>query len=172
MVGQKTGGLLIGSPTFLDSSNNIIDDQISTAGFENAALGNYHLAKTSVCINRGTSDLPSVRYALNPAKEYSDTASFGERKVFGVIDIGAYEFSGRASSHELTQPTLLVYPNPVTNLILNFDDGSVTPFQLLTLDGKSIFDGNFVDGRTTLSGVRPGLYILILEETRQLLVVQ
>ncbi|MFT5723278.1 MAG: hypothetical protein ACI9JN_000387 [Bacteroidia bacterium] len=170
LVGRKTGGLLIGSPAHLDSGNNVISDQIGAAGFENSTLKDYHLTNNSICVNQGTLALPRIgSYALKPFKEYDDTASFMDRKIVGSLDIGAYEFDGKASTNLISVNKLSVYPNPVTNNMLFINRVRNTPFEIVTIEGKSLYSGTFVNGIAQITGVSSGVYLLVVGDSKQLL---
>jgi hypothetical protein len=172
LVGKKTGGLLIGTPSHLDSSHNVISDDIVTAGFVNAGLTNYHLTNASICVNRGTDNLPIVRYNLTPKQEYTDTASAVERKRFGRIDIGAYEFKGNANVPVFTETAIAIYPNPVVGSLLYYNAFETTPFHLVSLEGKTVYTGLFEAGRCQLTGIPNGLYVIVIGNSRKLLLVE
>jgi hypothetical protein len=172
MVGRKSGGLLIGSPGYLDSAHNIIDDNVNAAGFESAVLKNYQLKSSSRCINIGTSNLPIVGYNLLPQKEYAQTASFVNRGKFGQLDIGAYEFNGSASMSNPTDEGYSVYPNPICNGVLYYSSKTPSPFTLLSYDGKLVKTGQFIQGKSVFNNVPAGCYILVIGNMRQLLLVE
>lgn len=172
MVGRKTGGLFIGTPAVLDSGFNVISDDLNAAGFSNVAGNDYHLTSTSVCVNRGTRDLPMPGYLLLPTKEYTDTADFAERKTFGLLDIGAYEYEGSANTLGLSMNQFLVFPNPVQGRVLHCNENLTTFFTIQTLEGKQLFQGSFVKGKSSLGDIPSGLYVLLVGDSRQLLVVQ
>lgn len=84
---------LTGSSPIVDSSNNLVQPNISLVGFSDAANYNYTLTETSPAINGGTDPGTGLNgFSLMPVYEYVHPAKSKLRVNSGVIDIGAYEF--------------------------------------------------------------------------------
>ncbi|HEX5112590.1 MAG TPA: T9SS type A sorting domain-containing protein [Saprospiraceae bacterium] len=115
-AGAKTGGLLIGTPTVLDSSNNEINNAVDAIGFEDADNHDYHLSSSSIVMDRGISLNKMVNgYSLQPSIEYVDTCNFISRASNGTIDIGAFEYGMPSATQEAGEINFLVYPNPAND---------------------------------------------------------
>jgi Right handed beta helix region len=90
--------LFIGPGTVLqgqgDQTTNLAT---SDAHLANQAEYDYHLAKGSPAINKGTKPGTAARYDLTPLYEYVDPLGATPRVIVGpVIDIGAYEYGNPA----------------------------------------------------------------------------
>lgn len=130
------------------------------------------MSKSSVCINRGTDHLPFVVYDLTPKQEYLDTATFSERKQFGRLDVGAYEFKGNAGFPVFTETAVAFYPNPVVGNMLYFNTLETTSFSISSLDGAIVYAGILEGGKCLLTDVPSGLYIILLKNVRSLILVE
>ncbi|MBK8723323.1 MAG: hypothetical protein IPL95_13945 [Saprospiraceae bacterium] len=53
LAGAKTGGLFLGSAAVVDSSNNLVSNNIADFGFVDAAKYNYQLITTSIAKDAG-----------------------------------------------------------------------------------------------------------------------
>jgi hypothetical protein len=92
LSGAKTGGLILGNPTILDSSNNYITDLLSTVKYANSAGFDYHLLPGSPAIDKGVVLQKIVKgHRLQPDKSYTDTCKFSDRSMQGLPDIGCFE---------------------------------------------------------------------------------
>ena len=133
LVGAKTGGLIIGTPKELDSSNNFINDDINSPKFANINEFDYTPIADSPLIDnaiiiKGPSDkLQTIAgYELNPMFEYTEPSkrNINQDKIrnydINRLDIGAIEFESINSISEDDKNHSLVYPNPATNKI-SFD---------------------------------------------------
>ena len=94
LSGAKTGGLLLGNPTILDSSNNYITDLLSTVKFANSAGFDYRLLPGSPAVDKGVVLQKTVKgRRLQPDKSYTDTCNFSNRFMQGLPDIGCFEYT-------------------------------------------------------------------------------
>lgn len=160
MVGAKTGGLLIGSANVLDSSSNFINNSLASVGFVNEADHDYHLTKNSPLIDKGSFVLKHYgNYNLSPLFEYADTAKFTLRKMYGIPDIGAFEFVKSATVNRLESKQVSMYPNPVTNL-LNLDLPNHTPFEIYTIDGRYVLGGLILNKQIDIDVLPKAIYHL------------
>jgi hypothetical protein len=165
-AGAKTGGLFTGIPLLLDSSNNLIDNSVSSYGFENAALYNYHLKQSSICINKGLSLIEIIMgYALQPSKMYKDSCNGEQRYTYdGKIDIGAFEYAPLAVSLSSVL-SISIFPNPVKDLVqIRTDELMATnmTFSLMTMYGQIILSQDLMKGFNNIdvSTLRRGIYII------------
>lgn len=93
-AGAKTGGLIVGTPAVLDSSHNLVHNDLAIFNFESPATFGYHLLVTSPAVNTGISTTKTVLgYALQPTLMYREVASYESRPNTDQIDIGAFEYS-------------------------------------------------------------------------------
>ncbi len=142
LAGAKTGGLILGTATTLDSSNNFINDFISNCGFVNANTYNYHLLSNSVSVDAGIAISTSVEgVLLQPDKMYKDTCLFESRPLLNAIDIGAYEYNSSSSVPEfLVRNNFEIYPNPSSGFITVHYSGTdeSQSFQIYNPIGKIV----------------------------------
>ncbi|MEY4905428.1 MAG: hypothetical protein RLZZ292_3243 [Bacteroidota bacterium] len=164
-AGAKTGGLIIGNAMVLDTSNNIIHDNIAALQFANPMLFDYHLLENSPARNTGITLSQNINgYTLNPTKMYKDSANVEKRKALGAMDIGAYEYQGMVATEEQPSDTSLVlYPNPTNSLIFwNADLPLHTPYIIYDFFGKIIKKGTIETQYLDFSTFKEGIYIVEL----------
>jgi hypothetical protein len=102
--GRPLKGKLSGTGRFLGDRNN-------DPGFVSLAQSDLRLLRTSPCINKGETLPGAVTKQHSPNRQYKPHQAGEARKVTGAIDLGAFEFSGRAG--KTTKPALsLVYRAP------------------------------------------------------------
>ena len=159
LAGPKTGGLLVGTPATLDSSNNFITDKPSDVGFiDNPGL-NYRLSAASPALNAGK--FPSRKagtFSLIPAREYRDTCRWDSRLSDGLPDIGAYERTSPAGlMPEPEQP--LLYPNPATDRIFAGNSFGWDNWQLTDIHGRTFYI-QLQDGSLHVGHLPVGVYLL------------
>jgi hypothetical protein len=136
-AGAKTGGLIIGTPAVLDSSHNLVHDDLAIFEFESPATYGYHLLATSPAVNTGIITTKNVLgYALQPTLMYQEVASYESRSNTDQIDIGAFEYfpvSSVSSPDEKSE--LLVFPNPSNGpLHLQLVNASRGPVDVLIIN--------------------------------------
>ncbi|MBK9104498.1 MAG: T9SS type A sorting domain-containing protein [Saprospiraceae bacterium] len=114
-AGPKPSGLLVGTPTVLDSSNNAINNDLSVFGLVDVDGYDYHLLSDAPVIDKGVLLTGSILgHPLQPFLEYKDTCSFVSRDVSGITDIGAYEFAMTLATAEKTFSQIALFPNPAS----------------------------------------------------------
>jgi hypothetical protein len=143
-VGAKTGGFIIGSPSVLDSSNNLISDDMNYPKFIDLENSDFHLTESSPAIDAGLDiNLSVMGYLLKPEYEYKPMTNYEHRLTNGTIDIGAYEFVPEVSisGEFIENEEVLVYPNPATDFVTIRIKGEI-PVQIKIIDilGNTIFD--------------------------------
>ena len=134
-VGKMTGGFLLGTPAFLDSSNNIIDDDINYPKFEDVQNSDYNLTWDSPACDKGVIGIQTNQgFSLLPKFVYKDVADFEERfedygDGYHSLDIGAFEhvWIGNVKENQNLN-YLTLFPNPSS--------------EYLTLKKSSDFDFN------------------------------
>lgn len=93
-AGAQTGGLIIGTPAVLDSSHNLVHNDLAVFGFESPVTYNYHLLASSPALNTGMMTTQKIfGYALHPTLMYREVALYESRPNTDQIDIGAFEYS-------------------------------------------------------------------------------
>lgn len=166
MVGPKTGGLIIGSPLNLDSSNNFISDVITSAGFADASTFNYHLLANSPLRDAGVLLSRNVRgHSLNPVWQFKDSADYEVRTSNGVPDIGAFEYAiaGGYSTTQASAPTFEYYPNPASSTV-HMHATIKGYYSLSDIQGKTWQQGEINDAATLdLTNLPAGLYFITLQ---------
>lgn len=165
LVGPKTSGLIQGTPMHLDSSHNLVSNEISAAGFIGADTYDYHLQESSPAINQGELVNKYVgHYSLRADHEYIDTAQYIQRYQDGVPDIGAFEFEGVTSIDPLSLSlSLYTYPNPCHHVIMTRDIPENTPYQLYTLTGQYVQGGIVIHNNIDVSRLRAGAYVIRIQ---------
>ncbi len=169
LTGAKTAGLIIGNAAVLDTSNNIVHDNINALQFANPTLFDYHLTANSMALNKGILLSQKINgYALQPTLMYKDSANVEKRTLSGKIDIGAYEYQGSSSSDELFTPnTLILYPNPSNGLIFwNENLATPTSYKIYDSLGKLLKTGKTEAQYLDISSFRQGIYFIELELKR------
>ncbi|MFT3903347.1 MAG: hypothetical protein QM727_09245 [Niabella sp.] len=84
-----------GGTATIDSSNNLVQTNISLVGFLNPSDYDYQITQNPAVINKGTAPGTGLNgFSLLPASEYAHPAGGRRRSMQGNIDIGAYEASG------------------------------------------------------------------------------
>ncbi len=169
MAGPKTGGLIIGSPTVLDSGSNFICDLISDAGFVNASGFDYHLTSGSKALNAGMAVSGRRRgYPLKPWRQYRDQCGFEARPVNGAIDIGAFERPAPAGISAEMAASLKLYPNPVSDeLIIEMPyNGKITALSVCDAAGKFVLKEEICNSAATIKldvgKLTSGIYQLLI----------
>jgi len=169
MVGRKTAGLIIGSPMTIDSSHNIINDDITKVGFVNPNNYDYHLASSSIAIDGGLNIALSIfGYSLLVDKEYKYLCDFQTRYFEGQVDIGAFEFQKTLSTenHQINL-NFSIYPNPCMGWISikTKDKSEKINLQIINLNGKILLEKEMQDNEILdLSAFPHGLYIIRTKE--------
>ena len=170
LAGAKTGGLIIGTASLMDTSNSIVTDDISTCGFVDAAKNDYHLSSNSPAIDAGTAIAANVEgFQLIPDKMYKDTCNFEIRIINNSIDIGAYEFNSGSSINEIViSKSFSIYPNPANDLI-NINLTTVNQLQKVQIynsNGKLIKEESIINfGTIDISDIPVGQYIICLKNS-------
>lgn len=168
LAGAKRGGLILGTATTLDSSNNFIDDLISNCGFVNANTYDYHLLSNSVSVDAGIAISTSVEgILLQPNKMYKDTCSFENRRLLNAIDIGAYEYNFSSVVQEFSEgKSFEIYPNPSSGHfnVKIFDTDVHHIFQIYNLHGMIVKELSMMNnGIVNVSELPVGMYFIRLE---------
>jgi len=163
-AGPKTGGLFIGTPIVLDSSNNEINNSIDAIGFVDASGYDYHLEPTSVVVDKGIGISKTVHgYSLHPLLSYVDTCNFETRKLFGSVDIGAFEFEFPVATIENEFPGISIFPNPVNEfLYIHLKDiGHADAFlKIINISGETLLTQRIQEGENSINvaGWSSGVY--------------
>jgi len=163
MVGAKTSGLILGSPTVLDSATNLVSNAITAPMFKADSTRTYSLERGSPCIDAGTYiNASRLAYILRPDLEYHDTASFGQRRRDLKVDIGAYE-GPKVISVDFVErvKSIQIYPNPSSSKTIRMNGLSKkpTPFEVYSISGKRVYGGLVINGQLILD-LPAGIYTL------------
>lgn len=173
LAGPKTGGLILGTPTVLDSSNNYITDRIADLQFENAAGYNYRLKTGSPAIDKAVVLQKRIKgRRLHPDKSYSDTCNYKARRMQGSPDIGAYEYEAPAGRFTVSTggEALKCTVQDGQLRIHNLPCSRVKSAFIQTLNGQltlpASHNGPCPAGEPftcLLDGCSAGIYVLVLE---------
>lgn len=168
--GAKTGGFLIGSPTFLDSSNNLMSNELAEIGFVNESGFDYHLTPTSKAVNNGISISKIVKgHSLIPTEMYKDSSMKEPRPVNGKIDIGAFEYASTVALIEIKESVkLMLYPNPASTQLNITSNHKIKEGKILLYNSTGqrvlVVDINGKEATLTLQALPDGIYFLFLEQ--------
>ncbi|MFM7154799.1 MAG: T9SS type A sorting domain-containing protein [Bacteroidota bacterium] len=164
LAGAKTSGLIQGTPAHLDSSGNLINNNVNAIGFENPAAFDYHLTAGSPAVNRGVTLNKTVSgYSLDPLWEYADTATSTPRALSGPPDAGAFEFLQASAAQEPKGNAAAVFPNPCRE-ILYIRDTDQSVYSIHDTSGRYIQGGLTLRGSINTAGIAPGMYLLRIGE--------
>lgn len=177
-LGAKTGGFLIGTPAQLDSSNNIINDNLAVAQFIDLTNSNFHIAKTSPAINKGIFLFKFAKgHCIMPAYEFVTDSNYTLRAADNKLDIGAFEFwDGNSIDDEKNNDfdNVLIYPNPVgdrINIKLNGTYPEIKSVQIYTVLGQLIKEVNLSQSTSIdISDLQTGIYFLVINNQRKIFV--
>ncbi|GDX53418.1 hypothetical protein LBMAG27_24650 [Bacteroidota bacterium] len=169
MTGASTGGLIIGTPTVLDSSNNIVNATPTANGFIDVANFNYHLTTTAQAINAGIVIPDMIRgHELQPTQQYVDTCSYEARVLSSLPDIGAFEYNEGQFIAEESDITFSIYPQPAGSWFYlhtnrNFNSASL---QICDMTGRTVWTGNLAGTETYINTAdwNTGVYLIQLND--------
>ncbi len=172
LSGAKTGGLILGTPTTLDSSHNYITDFISDVKFVNSNNSEYRLTANSPAVDKGKFFHKLVKgHMLYATKTYSDTCSNNDRVYYGNPDIGAFEYESPASTKKsvLLNEAYRYSVNAKTLTIHNLKRIDILEAKLYSSAGKSLSVFNNAKSDTNsifiwdLNDYLQGYYILTIK---------
>lgn len=177
-LGAKTGGFLIGTPAQLDSSNNIINNDLTVAQFIDLNNSDFHLVKTSPAINKGIFLFKFAKgHCIMPAYEFVTDSNYTLRAADNKLDIGAYEYNdgnsiGYEKSNELDNT--LIYPNPAEdriNIKLNGTYPEIKSVQIYTVLGQLVKEVNLSQSTSiNISDIQTGIYFLVINNQMKIFV--
>lgn len=171
LIGAKTGGLLLGSPIWLDSSNNFISDDPSNAYLKDVLNFDYRPTNTSPCIDNGVEvNNKPLGFSLIPTQQYVDTAKFDSRVVSGVMDVGAYELLKSAAIEYSMIKRRTIYPNPCSGQLLYVDSTEPLAYVIFDLFGRSIQEGTSWNKHIDISELPVGSYVVKLSNSQEILI--
>ncbi|MBP7184296.1 MAG: T9SS type A sorting domain-containing protein [Saprospiraceae bacterium] len=163
-AGPKTAGLILGSATTIDSTNNIIDNNIANIGFVDANNYDYHLLSNSIAVDAGASIATTVGgLLLSPDKMYKDTCDFEIRTISNnKIDVGAYEFiNPTAITENSISNTFFIYPNPTSDFINISLSKTKQKFQIFGANGIFVKEVTLEhNGKIDVSHLPNGIYYI------------
>lgn len=174
-AGPKPSGLLVGTPTVLDSSNNAINNDLSVFGLVDVDGYDYHLLSDAPVIDKGVLLTGSILgHPLQPFVEYKDTCSFVSRDVSGTTDIGAYEFAMTLATAEKTFSQIDLFPNPASGdiqILLGDQAYQVSIAQLINNHGVVVRTQKLQPGNNAMdiTSLTSGVYyiLLVLDEHQE-----
>lgn len=103
-------------PAVLDTSNNLVINDINAVGFADYAQFDYHLTDISPGIDAGEPAGMVDTFLLTPIAEYAHPQAFTKRPTDGPMDMGAYEFLHPVEVYQPAHASqkMRIYPNPAT----------------------------------------------------------
>jgi hypothetical protein len=159
-------------PIALDTSKNIITNDYLTVGFSNPAVNDYALTSSALsAIDQGTNaGITNTGYSLFPMSMYqSFNTSLLPRTINGgMIDIGAYEFSGTSFIMENQgHDNISIYPNPSNGklqlYIQEFRIREKYSIEIYNYKGESIYSASGIEHKQNeldLSHFSTGIYFI------------
>ena len=160
-AGAKTGGLIIGTATTIDSSHNFIADNLSVLKFVNVNAYDYHLQGLAPTINQGVAININVQgYALSPGLEYKDSCAYKSRSTDGKIDIGAYEYVSSSDLKAEIIDLFRVVPNPNSGRFSLVGNAPIESIEILNSIGQICFSQqSLTSNKIEIEGLTQGVYI-------------
>ncbi len=151
VTGANITMFLSNTPNVLDTSKNINSNNYLTFGFTNPSADDYSLTASAIAaINKGTNaGITNTSFSLTPVNMYQSFASslLPRNIIGGVIDIGAYEYSGSTNVIENQSTAIIsIYPNPsngkfhlaISNLML----GKNCNLEIYNVKGEKVYTLN------------------------------
>jgi hypothetical protein len=172
-AGARTGGLIIGSPVVLDTSHNLVNNVVSSFGFEDEVNYNYHLVSGAAAIDAGVDLTQYVfGYSLQPEFEYVDTCLFQLRIPDAMVDIGAYEYTIPLRTNESEFAYWTISPNPASaSFIIHLDEVNIQNaiVWLLTMTGEVILKTPVHTGENNVdvSMLPRGIYLVMVGDAKR-----
>ncbi|HOY04945.1 MAG TPA: T9SS type A sorting domain-containing protein, partial [Saprospiraceae bacterium] len=162
LAGAKTGGLIIGTATVLDSSHNIVNNNIAPLGFADAALYDYHLEAGSPAIDAGIAISKNIRgYALLPDRIYKDTCDVEMRNNENAIDIGAFEYNQPLAVADVNAARLIVFPNPASDMVhVDVNGENLQRIEICDLNGRLLRAHATAD--FSIAHLAAGMYMVVV----------
>ena len=172
LVGPKTSGLIVGTALHLDSTHNLVHNNLTAAGFANAAQFDYRLSAGSPAIDQGASldQQWAGGYVLAATRQYADTAGFVPRPLLGWPDIGAYEFDPASAVAAPDMPRLNISPNPCQAFLSVGAAANHLPYRIYTLSGQYAKGGIVLDGAIGVEDIPGGVFLLQLGQATQVFI--
>jgi hypothetical protein len=128
----------------------------------------FHLLNSSPCINTGIQDIDGY-----DIPEFDIEGNYRIDTIYGLIDIGAYEYAGddviidepvSGTLDNVIQKNneIKLYPNPTGNFInlSNIRDKSI--YKIYTIEGKLVGAGIIEKGKIKVKDLGKGTYYLLL----------
>ena len=162
LAGAKTGGLILGSAAVLDSSNNLVNNNIAPMGFVDAAQYDYHLTPGSPAVNAGISINKTIKgYALQPGRVYKDTCDVELRNNENTIDIGAFEYNQPLGVADVHAGRLSVFPNPASDMIhIDVNGENLQRVEICDLNGRLLRAHATAD--FSIAHLAAGMYMVVV----------
>ena len=172
LAGAKTGGLIIGAPAVLDSSNNVIHNQVNAIGFVDAAHYNYHLTAGSAAIDAGVSVNAVIRgYALQAHQTYLDTCQVETRNTYNQVDIGAFEFGPALAQEEVETMQVRIFPNPTSGRVyISTGEGRLERVRIFGMTGVLL--GEFFTNDFNIDHLLGGTYLMNVQTDKRTYVLK
>lgn len=181
MVGAKTGGLIIGTPKYLDSASNFINNDVNSAGLKDISKLDFTPLENSPLVDNGkiikdeNDNLIIIKgHELFPYFEYITpveseiSGNKARNNSDGKLDIGAYEYLKEIPSKvDDYNDKVVVFPNPVSdelNLIINksFRNGEIN---IIDIIGNEVYSSKMISNLTKINTSKflQGSYIIVLK---------
>ena len=162
LAGAKTGGLIIGTATVLDSSHNIVNNNIAPLGFVDATQYDYHLTAGSPAVNAGIAISKTVKgYALQPGYVYRDTCGVEVRNNENSIDIGAFEYNQPLAVAHVHADGLRAFPNPASDMVhVDVHGENLQRIEICDLNGRLLRAHTTAD--FSIANLTAGMYLVVV----------
>ncbi len=104
-------------------------------------------------------------HILTQINEYRWDPLINQAPLYSSLTL-YYSSTGGTSARELTEPTLVVYPNPaIHTLFVDITEATAT-LDIFTLTGKKVISEKLLQGRNevNISGLQPGMFLYTLNQ--------
>jgi len=155
-------------PSVLDTANNINAIDYLTLGFTNPSTLDYSLtASATGAIDQGIdAGMTTTSYSLTPVNSYLSFASalLPRSIIGGLIDIGAYEYTGTSSTPKnQSQPVITIYPNPTSGQFSILLPTEFAEMMITDVLGQTILKKNLSQQVTEVQLIEKGTYFLSIQ---------
>jgi hypothetical protein len=167
-AGPKPSGLIVGVPIVLDSTANIVTNNIADLNFVNASNYDYHLQNNSIAKDAGI-NYTNTFYGitLKPTFMYKDVSDKEPRPIAGSMDIGAFETDYPNQIIEASTNSILeIFPNPCTNNLFIKNVAIGSPYRIVNIKGEICKHGVIKNNNISLLNLENGIYILQIQQNK------
>ncbi len=157
------GTMLNGTAT--SSSNNVVENNISSLYFVDESNYNYHLNSNSPAVDAGATIASQNGINLTPDSAYKHPMSSELRSTNGTIDAGAYEYNSSVGISSNSRSQMIIFPNPTKDIVhINTTDNNIKSIAIYNITGALLRKKQHSD-HIDLHEFPNGIYFLRIETT-------